>query len=494
MKKVTIFTLMLMLFASIGFSQTAVSYDFSDGGAVTGLNEASPGIALDANIGFGSFKNGGTANPALNSGQVRLYQNATKGGSIKIYAINGVTITQVVVHASGTTGPAAYTVDGGSEINLSNGTTYTMSSLSATSVVEFYQKDASSSNRIYVDDFEVTYTTGGGSSVPAPVFTPTAGTYYGAQSVTIAVSEPGKTEELPIYYTTDGTTVPDNTSTLYTGAIPVASTTTIKAVTYDEAEPSNVDMDEYSAVTTAIYTIVETEEASTIADLRAEYNAAKLEPTVYDLSGEAIITFIRTDNRNQKFIEDATGAILIDDASGIITASLNIGDGLTGLTGTLSEYKNMMQFTPVIDPGAASSTGNPVIPTVVDPDVFMANFEDYEAQLIQFSGVEFDDAGGTFAQYTLYDVASSSDDGVVTTRFKSTEVDYIPSTIPSGLRDVVGLAYHYNSDIGIAPRTVLDMAAAAPTPPPAVPVSSKGIIIAGLLIGLVVVVRKGRLF
>jgi len=164
MKKLLGLTTTLILLMFLGgntWGQTTVSYDFSDGGAVTGLNEASPGIALDANIGFGSFRNSGTANPALNSGQLRLYQNATKGGSIKIYASNGVTITQVIVHASGTTGPAAYTVDGGSATDLSAGTTYTMSSLSATSVVEFYQKDGNISNRIYVDDFEVTYTAGG---------------------------------------------------------------------------------------------------------------------------------------------------------------------------------------------------------------------------------------------------------------------------------------------------------------------------------------------
>ena len=154
-------TLILLIFLGGNvWGQTTASYDFSASGAVSGLNEASPGIALDANIGFGSFKNSGTSSPGIFSGQLRLYQSATKGGSIKIYASNGVTITQVIVHASDRTGPAAYTVDGGSATDLSAGTTYTMSGLTATSEVEFYQKDASSDNRIYVDDFEVTYTTG----------------------------------------------------------------------------------------------------------------------------------------------------------------------------------------------------------------------------------------------------------------------------------------------------------------------------------------------
>ena len=158
----TIFSfIVLVCFTQTGFGQTTVTYDFSSSGAVTGLNETSPGISIDANIGFGSFKNSGTANPALTSGQLRLYQNATRGGSIKVYANNGVTITEVVVRASSVTGPAGYDADGVFQSNLTDGTTYTMSGLSATSTVEFFQRSSSSSNRIYVDEIEITYTSGG---------------------------------------------------------------------------------------------------------------------------------------------------------------------------------------------------------------------------------------------------------------------------------------------------------------------------------------------
>ncbi|WP_179004909.1 Calx-beta domain-containing protein [Winogradskyella forsetii] len=165
MKK--IYTLLIVLACiSFGFGQTTVTYDFSNGGAVSGLDEPSPGIALDSNIGFGSFKNSGTSNPGIFSSQLRLYQNATKGGSIIIYASNGVTITDITVNASGTTGPAGYTVDGGTATNLSASSTYTISGISATSEVEFYQRNSSSSNRIYVDSFEVTYTSGASCTAP----------------------------------------------------------------------------------------------------------------------------------------------------------------------------------------------------------------------------------------------------------------------------------------------------------------------------------------
>ncbi|WP_296385188.1 choice-of-anchor J domain-containing protein [Winogradskyella sp.] len=149
--------LVTLLISSLGFGQTTVTYDFSAGGASTSDN-------LDANISFTTAQNSGTTAPVINSGQLRLYQNATKGGSIIITPSNGATITSVIINASGTTGPAGYTVDSGTATNLSASTTYTINSISASTEVEFYQRDASSGNRIYVDSFEVTYTPSGGSS------------------------------------------------------------------------------------------------------------------------------------------------------------------------------------------------------------------------------------------------------------------------------------------------------------------------------------------
>jgi hypothetical protein len=92
-----------------------------------------------------------------------LYQNATKGGSIKIYANNGVTITSVIVTASSRTGPAGYTVDSGTATNLNGASTYTISGINSTDFVEFYQRSSSSSDRIYIDSFQVTYSAAGRS-------------------------------------------------------------------------------------------------------------------------------------------------------------------------------------------------------------------------------------------------------------------------------------------------------------------------------------------
>ena len=73
-------------------------------------------------------------------------------------------------------------------------------------------------------------------AVEAPTFSPVAGTYAEAQTVTISCA----TEGADIYYTLDGSD-PTMGSTMYENPITVSQTTTIKAVAYDGNDtPSNI--------------------------------------------------------------------------------------------------------------------------------------------------------------------------------------------------------------------------------------------------------------
>ena len=58
---------------------------------------------------------------------------------------------------------------------------------------------------------------------------------------------------------------------------------------------------------------------------------------VYVVTGEIILTY-QQDYRGQKYFQDETAAILIDDDPGIMATAYNLYDGITGLTGTMSEY------------------------------------------------------------------------------------------------------------------------------------------------------------
>lgn len=84
---------------------------------------------------------------------------------------------------------------------------------------------------------------GGSSSVATPAFSLATGSYGGSQSVTLSCATTGAA----IYYTTDGST-PSASSTLYSSAITVSSTTTIKAIGIKSGLPD-------SQIATSTYTL-----------------------------------------------------------------------------------------------------------------------------------------------------------------------------------------------------------------------------------------------
>jgi hypothetical protein len=86
----------------------------------------------------------------------------------------------------------------------------------------------SSPSSISLPPYSVTaldYTSSGAQAAAMPTFSPSAGSYTSAQSVTISDTTSGTT----IYYTTDGST-PTTSSTVYTGAITVSASETLTAI------------------------------------------------------------------------------------------------------------------------------------------------------------------------------------------------------------------------------------------------------------------------
>lgn len=112
----------------------------------------------------------------------------------------------------------------------------------------------SSSGAMYLNEIQITWESQSTPTVATPTFTPAAGTYTEAQNVTISCATTGAT----IYYTTDGST-PNTSSSVYSSAIPVSSTTTIKAIAVKEGVSSEVATASYvfanPAAKTATYTI-----------------------------------------------------------------------------------------------------------------------------------------------------------------------------------------------------------------------------------------------
>lgn len=341
-----------------------------------------------------------------------------------------------------------YTVDGGTNwtsltsidgtlLTTSDWFTYSSGTINnVASNIQIEIANTGTTERIMIDDFVWTGYSGGNPTVATPTFDPAGGNYLTSQNVTLSCATAGST----IYYTTDGSD-PDNTDTEYTEAIIVSNTTTIKAIAYaTDYDPS--------AIASATYTFPT--EVADIATLRAQATGS----TWYKLTGEAVLTY-QTANRNAKYIQDATGAILIDDNAGNITTSYNLYDGITGITGTLTSYQNMLQFVPVTDPGAATSTGN----TVTPEEVTLANLTTaHQAKLVKVLNTTISETGNFAAStnYTLTD--GSKGTGVLRTAY--TDLNYIGTPIPEVPQDLTGVVLQYNAAIQLVPRSTADFAAA----------------------------------
>ena len=129
-----------------------------------------------------------------------------------------------------------YTTDGVTTPTETVGTLYTGSiSISTTTKLEAIAYKAGMTDS--------TVTTGMYTIIPppsAPVFSPGAGTYTSAPTVTITSS--GATS---IYYTTNGST-PTSSSTRYVGPIPVSTSLTLEAIGTNSSGPSPVTTGQYT--------------------------------------------------------------------------------------------------------------------------------------------------------------------------------------------------------------------------------------------------------
>ena len=280
-----------------------------------------------------------------------------------------------------------------------------------------------------------TFNPGGEQHAATPTFDPPAGVYTEPISVTISSTTPSAT----IHYTLDGTN-PTESSPTYTGPIPLNTNTTIKAIAYASGYAPS-----YIASASYFFPVVVTN----LTELRAQTAG---DGTVYMVSGQVVLTFQQS-FRHQKYVQDNQAGVLIDDPSGVITTTYNLLDGITGLTGTIAYYNNMLQLTPVIDPGPATSSNSEIyIPTVTIAQI-NANVATYQARLVRIRNAHFSETG-TFAtgqNYTLID-----DTGSIVFRTTFYDVDYIGQPIPTGNFNIWVLVNQYNQTPQVTARMLSD--------------------------------------
>lgn len=174
-KTMLLLALMLLGASSTWADQVTVS--------MTTFTTISGNVGGDANISYAAAKGTAATTPAVNSNQIRVYQN---GGTFTVSANNGAKINSVTLGSAMTT-TVTYSVDGGtasSNQSITAGNTITVSNLDCSTVL-FTCKGTTSSARLYVNNLSVTYS-------PAPKVNVT-GVSLNKKSTTLEV---GKSETL----------------------------------------------------------------------------------------------------------------------------------------------------------------------------------------------------------------------------------------------------------------------------------------------------------
>jgi len=276
----------------------------------------------------------------------------------------------------------------------------------------------------------------------------------------------------------DATSIAGFAATTYAYTYVVeAGVTTIPAITYTLNDAAAIavfapatDLAGDAAARTATITVTAADGVTTkaytvlfnpiiaVADLAAlRAISSDAYDRTYQVTGEITLTAINTSAaRNQKYLQDATAGILVDDQTAKLTTVYAVGDGITGMTGTLTSYFDMLEFVPVRDAGAATHTGLTVTPQVITVSEFNTNFENYEAELITIEALDFTLADGTlaFAEKVNYDATVGTDATVVRTALLGTDLNGV---IVPNMADVTGIAIWDFNKAKIAPRKLADL-------------------------------------
>jgi hypothetical protein len=252
-----------------------------------------------------------------------------------------------------------------------------------------------------------------------------------------------------IHYTVDGGTavMKYDTTPIVLNGLAVGSHTIVVSLVDNGHAPLSP-----AVSATTQFTIAASTSVANIAALRAGTLNA-----YYTLTGAAVVSHARTPagtvtvftTRNQKFIQDATGGVLIDDSAGKITTTFALGDSMSNVSGQLTSFSGILQFVPLQNQTVVSSN-NALVPQNITLPTFNANVDNYESQLISFNNITVTGtvvagvvtpltAGAVFTTSTNYNVFDGTTNGVLRTGFA--EANYIGATIPTVAFNITALGY-----------------------------------------------------
>jgi hypothetical protein len=189
-----------------------------------------------------------------------------------------------------------------------------------------------------------TYTITTATAPATPSFSPAAGTYAAAQSVTISDATSGD----PIYYTTNGST-PTSSSTLYQGAIKVSATETLRAIAIASGGTQ-------STVASGTYTISVVASTPTIAPASGTYSGAQT-VTLADSTSGATLYYTTDGSTPTSASTRYTGAFSAAVPSTVKAVAAGTGLQTSTVASAVYQASATVATTPTISPASGSYSG-----------------------------------------------------------------------------------------------------------------------------------------
>jgi uncharacterized repeat protein (TIGR03803 family) len=254
-------------------------------------------------------------------------------------AVGTYASAQSVTISDSTTGATIYYTTNGTTPTISS-TKYTGAiTVSASEIIEAFAVATGYTNSAVAS---ATYTI----TPPAatPVFSPAAGTYTSAQSVTITDA----TTDAAVYYTANGTT-PSTASTKYTGAISVTSTETIRAIAVATGYTN-------SAVASATYTIQKPTVATPDFSPAAGAYTSTQSVSITNSSAGATIYYTTNGTTPTTSSTKYSGAITVSATETIEALAIATGDTNSAVASATYTINVPTAATPVFSPTAGTYT------------------------------------------------------------------------------------------------------------------------------------------
>jgi hypothetical protein len=482
MKK--LYTLLLSLTSILAISQGSINFDDDAKWAQGAAGTASYTSYSDHSYTDGAFS--ATGIEIIRNG-IAVQDGATgANGTYSVRLRNNTTTEFTMTIASGGVGTFSFqvrrwdaspAVDYAVEYSTNNGSTWTASSTidatltndsnwktvngtinSANANIKVRIKPNTSGERIMVDDFTWTAPSSNPSLL---ISSPSNATVYSPITTSVNVSlsisnfvvgNPGAGIDGHIHYTINSAGQPMKYDTAPIAVtVSAGNSYTVFAELVDNMNtPISPAVNATVTFDVAAYTVV-----TNLAALRADV-ITNGTGKYYQVSSNPVITYARDNtNRNQKYIQDASAGILIDDVPGTISTTMTQGDAISGLRGQTSLFSGVLQLLPLENATIASS-GNVITPQVVTAADITANIEMYESELVKINAASFTTADGVivFAANTNYNMNDGSD---IAFRAIFAEANYIGQIVPSGAANRVVLVAEFNGTAQVVSRSLADV-------------------------------------